>query len=409
MSRSFIAIFFFLGVINQVSGQSVNAIGLRQGAKIISSPLSYVDSGERNTLAKYSPGALFDDTYNVWCSKNAQFPLVFVCELTEEFVINELRFNNKCENYAGIEAKDVKVEFSTTSSTKGFELIDQFTLKKGTTNDFQVKDVRARWVRLTLFSNYGHEKWVELAEFEVIGKQSQTLQQDIDISGPWKTNWQNISFKQNEKKFSGSYAYDNVNGTVSNGIISRNMVYFKWKEGSLEGTATLYMNAEGDRLSGLWINKNKSTDFGLWTMTRNDPVQIKYDNIQNSGNIESLDFNGKEVKIGEKVILNNVLFVKSKAVLLPESLPELNDLILILKKNSGVSIFLTGHTDNTGDDQKNVILSEKRVDSVKRYLIDHGIDQGRIDGKGFGPFQPLNGNKSAKEKQLNRRVEFTLK
>lgn len=407
MIRSFITLFSVILTLTSVSAQSVNAIGLRQGAKLISAPLSYVDSGERNKLAKYSPGALFDDTYNVWCSKNVQFPLVFICELTEEFDVNGLRFNNKCENYPGIEAKEVKVEYSTTNSSEGYRLIKQYTLEKGITNDFQVSDVKARWIKLTILSNYGHEKWVELAEFEVIGKQSESLEQLIEINGQWKTNWQNITFSQNEKKFTGTYAYDNIKGTVSNGMISRNMIYFKWKEGNLEGTASLYMNAEGDRLSGLWINKHKSSDFGLWTMTRENPVQIKYED--ETGTLESLDFNGKEVRLGEKVILDNVLFVKSKAVLLPESLPELNDLIEVLKKNTGVTIFLAGHTDNTGDDQKNVELSEKRVNSVKTYLVDHGIEASRIDGKGFGPFQPLNGNKNAKEKQLNRRVEFTLK
>lgn len=114
------------------------------------------------------------------------------------------------------------------------------------------------------------------------------------------------------------------------------------------------------------------------------------------------------IEIGESIQLRNVFFVQSKAVLLPESYPELDRLVRIMKDNKTLEIQLEGHTDGRGDPKANLELSEERVEAVRQYLISKGISEKRIVGKGFGGARPMVANDTEENRQLNRRVEFKI-
>ncbi|UYZ63900.1 OmpA family protein [Hymenobacter weizhouensis] len=116
----------------------------------------------------------------------------------------------------------------------------------------------------------------------------------------------------------------------------------------------------------------------------------------------------RPVAVGATLALNNVQFEQGQAVLLPSSLPALNQLVALLTTNPTMTIELRGHTDNVGDPQKNVVLSEQRVAAVKAYLVGRGIAEGRITGLGFGGAQPRASNAQEATRQLNRRVEFRV-
>ena len=103
-----------------------------------------------------------------------------------------------------------------------------------------------------------------------------------------------------------------------------------------------------------------------------------------------------------------MFFVQSKAALLPESYPELDRLVRIMKDNRTLEIQLEGHTDGRGDPRANLALSEERVEAVKQYLISKGISEKRIVGKGFGGARPMVANDTEENRQLNRRVEFKI-
>ena len=122
-----------------------------------------------------------------------------------------------------------------------------------------------------------------------------------------------------------------------------------------------------------------------------------------------MNFKLQPVEIGTTVNLENVLFEQSKTALLPESFPELDLIANFLKANPNVKIELGGHTDNRGIPAQNVKLSQARVDRVKAYLVSKGIDKKRISGKGFGGSRPIASNDDEDTRQLNRRVEFTIK
>jgi outer membrane protein OmpA-like peptidoglycan-associated protein len=114
------------------------------------------------------------------------------------------------------------------------------------------------------------------------------------------------------------------------------------------------------------------------------------------------------IEIGESIQLKNVFFVQSKAVLMPESYPELDRLVRIMKDNRTIEIELNGHTDGRGDPKANVQLSVERVEAVKVYLVSKGISEKRIIGKGFGGARPMVANDTDENRQLNRRVEFKI-
>jgi outer membrane protein OmpA-like peptidoglycan-associated protein len=67
-----------------------------------------------------------------------------------------------------------------------------------------------------------------------------------------------------------------------------------------------------------------------------------------------------------------------------------------------------GHTDNVGDAERNTALSERRAESVRRWLVEHGIEAGRITAHGFGPAQPIESNSTEAGRSRNRRVEFHI-
>ena len=114
------------------------------------------------------------------------------------------------------------------------------------------------------------------------------------------------------------------------------------------------------------------------------------------------------LKVGTTVNLKNVLFERGTPNLLEESYPELNSVVKMMMDNPNVNIELQGHTDNQGSGKLNLELSQQRVDMVKAYLVEKGIESLRITGKGFGGTRPIASNASEETRKLNRRVEFTI-
>ncbi|PJJ60450.1 OmpA family protein [Hymenobacter chitinivorans] len=112
--------------------------------------------------------------------------------------------------------------------------------------------------------------------------------------------------------------------------------------------------------------------------------------------------------VGSTLPLDNVQFTQGQAVLLPSSFPTLDQLVGMLTKNPTMTIELRGHTDNQGDPQKNVVLSQERVAAVKAYLVEHGVGAPRITGIGLGGAQPRASNAREATRRLNRRVEVRV-
>jgi len=110
----------------------------------------------------------------------------------------------------------------------------------------------------------------------------------------------------------------------------------------------------------------------------------------------------------EPIILKNVFFATNSAELRPESVDELTRLKEMLEANATLRIQINGHTDNVGDDQSNLTLSDNRAKAVEDFLIKNGISGNRLSHKGFGETSPIDSNDNEVGRQNNRRTEFLI-
>lgn len=106
--------------------------------------------------------------------------------------------------------------------------------------------------------------------------------------------------------------------------------------------------------------------------------------------------------------MKTFFFETNKSELLPQSFSEIDKLVQYLNTADNTSIKISGHTDNTGNQDQNKTLSEARAKAVADYLIQKGIDKTRISFIGYGGSKPIASNDTENGKQLNRRVEFII-
>jgi outer membrane protein OmpA-like peptidoglycan-associated protein len=109
------------------------------------------------------------------------------------------------------------------------------------------------------------------------------------------------------------------------------------------------------------------------------------------------------------ITLNSIFFNFDKADLKPESFPELDRVVKLMNDQSSITIEIAGHTDSIGTEEYNQWLSQRRANTVQRYLVSKGIGTNRIKAIGFGELKPVATNKQEKNgRELNRRVEFKI-
>jgi OmpA-OmpF porin, OOP family len=106
--------------------------------------------------------------------------------------------------------------------------------------------------------------------------------------------------------------------------------------------------------------------------------------------------------------LENVHFESGKSTLLKSSFEELENLFQFMNLKKDIIIEIGGHTDNIGNDESNLKLSEARAETVKNYLISKGISPNRIVSKGYGENHPIDTNSTPEGRQNNRRTEVRI-
>jgi outer membrane protein OmpA-like peptidoglycan-associated protein len=120
------------------------------------------------------------------------------------------------------------------------------------------------------------------------------------------------------------------------------------------------------------------------------------------------DFGLDKVEVGATVVLENIFFETAKATLKPESFTQLEQVLKFMNSNPSMRMEISGHTDNTGSLKLNTRLSQARAESVVEYLVERGIDETRLDAKGYAFSQPIATNDTAEGRAKNRRVEFKI-
>ncbi|MEZ4453376.1 MAG: OmpA family protein [Nannocystaceae bacterium] len=108
-------------------------------------------------------------------------------------------------------------------------------------------------------------------------------------------------------------------------------------------------------------------------------------------------------------VVRGVHFEFDRDDLRRRSLPPLNRVVAVLRRYPAVRIEISGHVDATSSPILNRSdISGRRAGSVKRYFVDHGIDESRMETRGAGPDEPIDTNKTAAGRAKNRRIEIQL-
>ncbi|NPA67401.1 MAG: OmpA family protein [Chlorobi bacterium] len=112
----------------------------------------------------------------------------------------------------------------------------------------------------------------------------------------------------------------------------------------------------------------------------------------------------KEISFSAK----NIQFDTGKSTIKAKSYPDLDNIVTIMKKYPHTKFSIDGYTDNTGNKESNLKLSDDRANAVKQYFINKGIAASRLIAKGHGDANPIASNRTAAGRAKNRRVEITI-
>ncbi|HET8858294.1 OmpA family protein [Marivirga sp.] len=136
------------------------------------------------------------------------------------------------------------------------------------------------------------------------------------------------------------------------------------------------------------------------------------ENVDLTNQKESKSFNNDmimaPVKEKAEIVLNNVFFAFDSFELLANSKSELNRMVEVMKDNNQIEVVIIGHTDSTGPEEYNQMLSKKRAQSVVNYLTENGIAKERLDYLGKGESEPAYPNDTKENRSKNRRVNFKV-
>ncbi|NNF52307.1 MAG: OmpA family protein [Gammaproteobacteria bacterium] len=109
-----------------------------------------------------------------------------------------------------------------------------------------------------------------------------------------------------------------------------------------------------------------------------------------------------------KMVLRGVVFESNSSQLRASSFATLNETADMLRANPGLNAEIAGHTDDQGDASYNQWLSERRAQSVVRYLTERGVAASRLIARGLGETMPVADNGTAEGRARNRRVELKI-
>ncbi|MHB1688703.1 MAG: OmpA family protein [Ignavibacteriaceae bacterium] len=116
-------------------------------------------------------------------------------------------------------------------------------------------------------------------------------------------------------------------------------------------------------------------------------------------------------RVGEGIKItfdSGILFATNSSTLEPQGKTNINKLAVILNKYPDTHILVTGYTDNTGSQEYNQRLSERRAKTVSDYTEMQGVSSSRFSVVGLGESDPVASNDTPEGKRMNRRVEIAV-
>ena len=116
----------------------------------------------------------------------------------------------------------------------------------------------------------------------------------------------------------------------------------------------------------------------------------------------------KPIEVGQSYTINDINFATNSYEITSRIMLVLNEFIDFLKLNNNLKIAINGYTDNVGNAEENMTLSENRAKAVYDYLILEDVDPTRLSSKGFGQNNPVANNETEEGRAKNRRTEFVI-
>jgi OOP family OmpA-OmpF porin len=101
-------------------------------------------------------------------------------------------------------------------------------------------------------------------------------------------------------------------------------------------------------------------------------------------------------------------FAEGSAQVLPDDAPRLDRIVALLDASPTLTVAVIGHSDQRGDEETNLALSQQRAEGIVAYLAGHGIEEARLSALGRGEADLLSIGDDAVSLELNRRVEFVF-
>ncbi|GAA0553462.1 OmpA family protein [Chitinophaga japonensis] len=174
----------------------------------------------------------------------------------------------------------------------------------------------------------------------------------------------------------------------------------------------IYFTSKGTAdniLQDVWLASDRSAVccLELFSLTKTVPVPevVK---------VEEPPVVKEEPPVETPTVLENVYYDFNVATLKPESYPALDVLVDMLKEHPGMRIEISAHTDSKGTDAFNQRLSEERAKNCVKYLLSKGVEESRLEYKGYGATRPIapnehpDGTDNPEGRQQNRRTEFKV-
>jgi len=382
----------------QPEAPSADVLNLASGAVVLSQSSQYSE--------EWAALLLLDDTVeHGWsAAEGASFPHEVLIELEEQTVLDSLALDNSTaeeSEHPGISARGFEVWVSTEGPDAGFSkaLADEAAQGRRSTFTFP-EPTPARWLKLVIQSNWGHDAYTELMELDGYGRSQGDDRPRASISGVYTTNYDVMYIEQRGTQIYG--CYDFREGTLI-GSMDGAVAQFEWRQenGADTGTAIMVLSRSGDALNGLWYQDGEYR--GLWIGTRDDEANRPACTLPAEGAIaQSLSNSGRAIAYG-------IRFDVDSAQLRAESEAVLREVRSVLNEQPSLRLVVEGHTDAVGSAAYNETLSQKRAQSVVRWLIKRGIDAERLDAVGYGERRPVSTNTSSQGRALNRRVELVRK
>jgi len=197
----------------------------------------------------------------------------------------------------------------------------------------------------------------------------------------------------------GTIKADNVDEPVSASIEIKNTVtrqITKIAVDSVTGKYAFVVNFDHDLLMTV-----KKDDYAF---------ESQYISTKDSGNNKPVKENIvlQEIKVGGQYPLHDILFATNSYEINDTIKVVLDNFAEFLTENPKLHVDINGHTDNVGDHQSNLTLSENRARTVFEYLVSRDINRSRLQYKGFGETKPVASNDTEAGRAKNRRTVFVV-